>query len=102
MIRSDQPDSHSPLAVSIGRQPGSGGGELGRRVATRLNAAYLDQQILQAAAKHLGVNDKCLSDRKECVTKFWTRLLRAFAIGTPDETYTAYDERSEAVPIIPD
>jgi len=94
--------SRSPLAVTIGRQPGSGGAELGRRVAVRLNAACLDQEILQAAAKHLGVNDESLADRKECVTRFWTRMLRAFAIGAPDDTYTAYAERCDAAPIIPD
>jgi len=36
------------------------------------------------------------------VTRFWERLLRAFAIGAPDETYTAYHERAQAVPSIPD
>jgi len=95
-------NSPSPLAVTIGRQPGSGGAELGRRIAMRLHAAYLDQEILRKAAEHLGVNDQCLTARKECVTKFWARMLRAFAIGSPDDTYTAYGERSELLPIIPD
>src|SRR5256885_8405215 len=102
MNASPERASRSPLAVTIGRQPGSGGAELGRRVAARLQAAYLDQEILRAAAKQLGVNDQSLADRKECVTKFWTRMLHAFAIGAPDDTYTAYAERRDAVPSIPD
>src|SRR4051812_21939524 len=102
MDSSDQRASRSPLAVTIGRQPGSGGVEPGGPGAKRMGGAFLRQKILQTAAKYLGVNDQSLADRKECVTRFWTRMLRAFAIGGPDETYTAYGERSEAVPIIPD
>jgi cytidylate kinase len=98
----DEHNSPSALAISIGRQPGSGGAELGRRVAMRLGAAYLDQEILRDAAKQLGVDDQHLACRKECVTRFWTRMLSAFAIGAPDETYTAYGQRSEIVPMIPD
>jgi cytidylate kinase len=92
----------SALAVTIGRQIGSGASQLGQRLAMRLGAAYLDQEILREAAKQLGVNDQHLATRKECVTKFWARLLSAFAIGAPDDTYTAYGQRSEAVPMIPD
>src|SRR5205085_4352866 len=101
-MESARRDPVSPLAVTIGRQPGSGGAELGRRVAKRLGAAYLDQEILREAAKQLGVDDQRLEARKECVTRFWTRMLSAFAIGAPDETYTAYGQRSEAMPMIPD
>ncbi len=75
MSLSAQPASHSPLVVTIGREPGSGGKELGWRVAARLQSSYLDREILRAAAKHLGVNDQSLAARKECVTRFWTRLL---------------------------
>ena len=88
--------------MTIGRQPGSGAAQLGQRLATRLTAAYPDQEILHQAARQLGVNDDHLAARKECVTKFWTRLLSAFAMGAPDDTYTACGQRSEAAPIIPD
>jgi cytidylate kinase len=92
----------SALAITIGRQPGSGGSALGRIVAARLGAAYLDQEILREAARQLGVQDQSLTDRGERVTKFWERLLRAFALGAPEETYTAYPERSEIIPSVPD
>ena len=92
----------SALAITIGRQPGSGGSDLGRALATRLGVAYLDQEILREAARQLGVQDESLTDRGERVTKFWERLLRAFALGAPEETYTAYPERSEVVASIPD
>src|SRR5213595_2777953 len=93
--------SEPPLAITIGRQIGSGGAELGRRVASRLGAAYLDQEILQAAAKHLGVPHQNLAARAECVTRLWERLLGVFAMGGPDETYTGH-ERSEVIAAIPD
>jgi cytidylate kinase len=102
MNTADQPRRSSPLAITIGRQPGSGGSALGRAVATRLGAAYLDQEILRAAARQLGVEDQSLTDRGERVTKFAERLLRAFAMGAPDDTYTAYPDGSEMIPSIPD
>src|SRR5207302_1946372 len=79
----DQHAATTALAITIGRQPGSGGSELGRRVAARLGAAYLDQEILREAARQLGVQDQTLADREERVTRFWERVLRAFAIGAP-------------------
>ena len=42
---------HRKRAIARSCQPGSGGSALGRAVATRLGAAYLDQEILHAAAR---------------------------------------------------
>jgi len=43
-------DKASPFVITISRQLGSGGAYLGQRLAFRLNALYLDHQIVFEAA----------------------------------------------------
>lgn len=42
--------------ITIGRQFGSGGRELGRLLASRLGIAYYDKELLFEAAKEAGVS----------------------------------------------
>ena len=44
----------SPYVITIGRQLGSGGREVGRRLAEKLHIAYYDSEILSLAAKESG------------------------------------------------
>jgi len=41
----------SPYVITISRQLGSGGAYLGQRLAIRLNALYLDHEIVREAAQ---------------------------------------------------
>ncbi|HBD10166.1 MAG TPA: hypothetical protein DCZ69_18085, partial [Syntrophobacteraceae bacterium] len=49
------------IAITISRELGSGGSHIGKLVANRLGYAYIDRQILQMAAKELGVDEAELS-----------------------------------------
>ncbi len=70
--------------ITIARQLGSGGAELGQRIAGRLGMAYLDRQILQNAASELGMSEAELAHREERIQRFWVRMMEAFSIGCPE------------------
>jgi cytidylate kinase len=40
-----------PIIITISRQPGCGGGEIGQRLARRLSAEYIDKKTLSRAAE---------------------------------------------------
>ena len=43
------------IIVTIGRQFGSGGREIGKKLAEKLNISYYDKELLQLAAKESGL-----------------------------------------------
>jgi len=51
--------------LTIGRQFGSGGHEIGRRVAVRLNIPCYDREMLQMAAEKSGLSEKLLENLDE-------------------------------------
>ena len=51
--------------ITIGRQFGSGGRELGRRLAKALGYDYYDRQIVTAIAKEYGINDEYVAEALE-------------------------------------
>lgn len=52
----DEPAPRHPV-ITIGRQFGSGGRELGRKIADRLGIAYYDKELLSHAAAGAGVSE---------------------------------------------
>jgi len=62
-----------PFVVTISRQMGSGGAEIGQMLAKRLDWACLDREIVTRAAEILAVPAETLSQREESVPKFWQR-----------------------------
>jgi cytidylate kinase len=78
----------APVVITIARQLGSGGSYLGQRVAKRLGYAYIDRQILQQAAKELGIEETVLAQRSERLQSFWEKLIKVFTLGVPDGIYT--------------
>lgn len=77
------------LVVTISRQIGSGGAMIGQMVARDLNLSYVDAEILQRAAKVLGVDDprsiETLEERSS--GGLWGRFARAIAIGAPEAPF---------------
>jgi cytidylate kinase len=57
-----------PYVITISRQLGSGGAFLGQRLAFRLNALYLDHEIVRQAAQELKIPEENLVVRDEKVT----------------------------------
>lgn len=61
-------DNH--FVITIGRQFGSGGGELGRTLAQKLNIPFYDKELLYQAATQAGMNPDFFVNSDERVPKF--------------------------------
>jgi CMP/dCMP kinase len=67
-----------PFVITISRQLGSGGAYLGQRLALRLNALYLDHEIVRQAAQELKIPEDHVALRDEKVTSRWQTILGSF------------------------
>jgi len=77
-----------PVVITVARELGSGGSYIGKQVARRLGYAYIDREILQQAARDLGLEETEIEDREERVQSFWDRFICVFALGGVDAVYT--------------
>jgi len=68
-----------PFIITISRQLGSGGSYLGQKIASRLNIAYLDREIVAEAAQKLKVSEDRISANDEKFDSFWQRVLKPLA-----------------------
>ena len=68
-----------PYVITISRQLGSGGAYLGQRLAFRLNALYLDHEIVCQAAQELKMPEEHMVFRDEKVTSRWQTILNSIA-----------------------
>jgi CMP/dCMP kinase len=75
------------VVLAISRQIGSGGTYIGRAVAGRLGLKYADREIVQEAARLLGVKKNDVTLLEERMSSRWVRLARIFAIGPPESPY---------------
>ncbi|MBQ6528672.1 MAG: cytidylate kinase family protein, partial [Clostridia bacterium] len=57
------------MVITIGRQYGSGGREIGRRLAARLEIPYYDNEILSEASKESGICEVLFEDHDEKPTR---------------------------------
>ena len=53
------------MIITIGRQLGSGGLEIGRLLAERMNLAFYDKELLTEAARHSGICPECFQQVDE-------------------------------------
>ena len=65
--------------ITIGRQFGAGGRELGKRLSKELQIPYYDKELLSEAAKLSGLSEKFLNQEDERVTN---SLLYSLVMGT--------------------
>ena len=70
----------SNIVVTIGRQFGSGGRELGKKLADRIGAKYYDKELLREAAKQAGVSEEFFERRDERFPSFINGVF-SFAFG---------------------
>ena len=63
-----------PLVITISRQMGSGGAEIGQMLAKRLDWTCLDREIVTQAAELLAAPVESLSHREESAPRFWQTL----------------------------
>ena len=66
------------LVITIGRQFGSGGREIGKILAQRLNIAFYDRELINLASKESGICGEFFEKADE---KTSGSLLKAFAMG---------------------
>ena len=66
------------LSITIGRQCGSGGKEIGKRVGELLNFSVYDKEVLRLAAQKNGINEEALRRVEEKATN---SLLYTIATG---------------------
>lgn len=78
--------SDKNVVVTIGRQFGSGGRELGRKLAERLGAKYYDKELLSQAAKHAGMDERLFERSDEREPKFISGIF-SFAFGFNSVNY---------------
>lgn len=76
------------MIVAIGRELGSGGREIGERIARELGAELLDNQIIDLVATRIGAPAAYVRARDENVETFVDRLFRVITSAYP-EAYAA-------------
>ena len=65
--------------ITISREYGSGGRQVGLTVAKKLGMEFYDKELIDAAAKEIGFPTEMIADREQRLTN---RLLYNFAMGT--------------------
>ena len=65
--------------ITISREYGSGGRQVGRTVAKKLGMEFYDKELIDAAAKEIGFPTEMIADREQRLTN---SLLYNFAMGT--------------------
>jgi Cytidylate kinase-like family len=69
--------------ITISRLTGSGGATIGRQIADRLGASYLNTQIIQEVARRLGISEATASAYDERAEAFIERLSRVLWLANP-------------------
>lgn len=59
------PGMKGKYIITIGRQLGSGGREIGEKMATHLNIPYYDKELLQIASKESGLGKEFFEEMDE-------------------------------------
>lgn len=67
------------FVITIGRQFGSGGRELGKLLASTFGIEYYDKELLQEAAKQVGMSPEFFAQSDERAPSFLSGI---FAVGT--------------------
>jgi cytidylate kinase len=71
-------------AITISRQMGSGGTYIGFLAAKNLGFRYLDREILQLAAKEMGLEPQMLENFDGRSVPLLERIINSFCFGTPE------------------
>ena len=77
----------SNLVITIGRQFGSGGSEIGKRLANELGIKFYDKELINLAAKESGFSEQILRDYDEKPTN---SFLYSLSLGSYSYDSTAY------------
>ena len=67
--------------IALGRQFGSGGREIGKKLSEALGFAYYDRELLKMAAERAEVGEEVFAEKEEKAGNPW--LFKAFYEGGP-------------------
>ncbi len=70
------------IIITIGRQYGSGGREIGEKLANKLGLNYYDTLLLEKAAKDSGLSDEVVSRYDERLADKWLSLYHGMSCAT--------------------
>lgn len=74
--------------ITLSRQFGAGGGPIGRALAARLGAEYLDREVLARVAARSGIPEEEAEGYDERLPSLWQRLAEALAESAPEAVMT--------------
>lgn len=77
------------MIITIGREFGSGGHEIGKRLAEKLGINFYDKNLIELAAEHSGLDLSVLNNSDE---KAPGLFLSPYAPTVPDQLYLAQSE----------
>src|ERR1700726_3085976 len=80
-------------AITISRQYGSGGGEIGARLANRLQWQLIDHEIVAHVARDMGITEEEAEQHDEYAEGFIARVLGSMQLAAP--------ELLASVPVVP-
>jgi len=69
------------FVITISRQLGSGGGNIGQQLANSLGVLFADREIISQAAEQLRIREKEVESREERAL-FWRSLFESYAMNT--------------------
>ncbi len=72
------------MLITISRQYGAGGSEVGRRVAEALGWRLVDNELVERVAERAGLTTAEVADRDERMPTFIERLAQVLASSTPE------------------
>ena len=74
-------ENHTKHVIVLGRQFGSGGREIGRKLSEALGFSYYDRELLTMAAQRAEVREELFADKDEKAANPW--LFKGFYEGGP-------------------
>ncbi len=75
------------FVVTIARQLGCGGSEIGHSLATALGIRCIDREIISETARQFNLREQEIELREERVLPFWERMLTGFVVAAPEAAY---------------
>ncbi|RYG72004.1 cytidylate kinase-like family protein [bacterium] len=73
--------------ITIARQLGCGGSEVGQAIADRLGIRCIDREIVSQTAKQFHLDENEVANREEKVSSFWERVLGGMVVVAPEASF---------------
>ena len=71
--------------ITLSRQFGAGGAAVGRALAERFGAEYLDREVVALVAERMGIPEEEAEGYDERMPTLWQRVMAALAASAPEQ-----------------